>query len=93
MNPDTYNTNLTTLIFDLSETLIAGLLGVEKSLSPILRVDEQTVLSAFAGQHLHGIHWHTFRSFCECRGTLVRDRLARGSLARRSIFDLTRGYR
>ena len=36
-----------TIIFDLSEVLIAGLLGVEKSVSAHLGIPEDQVLSAF----------------------------------------------
>jgi putative hydrolase of the HAD superfamily len=38
---------LTTLIFDLSEVLIAGLLGAEKSVSAYLDIPEEQVLAAF----------------------------------------------
>jgi len=44
-----------TLIFDLSEVLIAGLLGIEKPLAARLRIDEPTVLPAFAGQFLEDL--------------------------------------
>lgn len=44
-----------TLIFDLSEVLIAGLLGIEKPLAVRLQLDPQAVLSAFAGQPLQDI--------------------------------------
>ena len=44
-----------TLIFDLSEVLIAGLLGIEKPLAARLQIDEQTVLPAFAGQLLEDL--------------------------------------
>jgi FMN phosphatase YigB (HAD superfamily) len=40
---------LHTIIFDLSEVLIAGLLGVEKVLSPLLNVPEDTILPALGG--------------------------------------------
>ena len=38
-----------TIVFDLSEVLIAGLLGVEKVLSPLLHVPEETILPALGG--------------------------------------------
>ena len=44
-----------TLIFDLSEVLIAGLLGIEKPLAARLQIDEQAVLPAFAGQLLEDL--------------------------------------
>jgi HAD superfamily hydrolase (TIGR01509 family) len=44
-----------TLIFDLSEVLIAGLLGIEKPLAARLQIDEQTVVPAFAGQLLEDL--------------------------------------
>jgi HAD superfamily hydrolase (TIGR01509 family) len=44
-----------TLIFDLSEVLIAGLLGIEKPLAVRLQLDPKVVLRAFAGQPLQDI--------------------------------------
>jgi len=44
-----------TLIFDLSEVLIAGLVGIEKPLSRKLGISEQSVLPAFAGDHLDAV--------------------------------------
>lgn len=52
-----------TLIFDLSEVLIAGLFGIERPLAARLHIDEKTVLPAFAGQLLHDL----------CCGTLSED--------------------
>lgn len=52
-----------TLIFDLSEVFIAGLLGIEKPLAARLRLDEQTVLPAFAGRLLEDL----------CCGRLTED--------------------
>lgn len=37
------------IIFDLSEVLIAGLVGVEQELSPLLSVPEEQILSYFSG--------------------------------------------
>jgi len=42
----------TTIIFDLSEVIIAGLLGVEKPLSEKLCVNENLILPAFGGELL-----------------------------------------
>lgn len=42
-----------TLIFDLSEVLIAGLLGIEEPLATRLNIDAKAILPAFAGQPLH----------------------------------------
>lgn len=50
-----YNVTPTTLIFDLSEVLIAGLVGVEKILSSIMRVGRETILPAFAENGLHDL--------------------------------------
>jgi FMN phosphatase YigB (HAD superfamily) len=44
-----------TMIFDLSEVLIAGLVGIEKSLSTRLRIRENLVLPAFGGDHLEDV--------------------------------------
>jgi phosphoglycolate phosphatase-like HAD superfamily hydrolase len=41
-----------TIIFDLSEVLIAGLLGIEVPLAQQLRVPDSTILPAFGGQLL-----------------------------------------
>ncbi len=43
---------ITTLIFDLSEVLIAGLFGIEKPLAALLNVPEEQILPAFAGERL-----------------------------------------
>lgn len=45
----------TTIIFDLSEVLIRGLLGVEKTLSPLVGSSERQVLQALCGDHLYGL--------------------------------------
>ncbi len=42
-----------TLIFDLSEVLIAGLYGIEKMLAPRFQVDPKLILPALGGQILH----------------------------------------
>jgi HAD superfamily hydrolase (TIGR01509 family) len=44
-----------TLIFDLSEVLIAGLLGIEQPLAARLRIDAPAILPAFAGQLLEDL--------------------------------------
>ncbi|HUJ43694.1 MAG TPA: hypothetical protein VLW52_08820, partial [Opitutaceae bacterium] len=44
-----------TLIFDLSEVLIAGLMGIEKPLAARLRIAQRAVLRAFAGQLLEDL--------------------------------------
>jgi len=46
---------ITTLIFDLSEVLIAGLIGIEKPLAEKLGIPEEVVLSAFGGKLLEDI--------------------------------------
>lgn len=52
-----------TLIFDLSEVLIAGLLGIEKPLAARLGIPKRAVLPAFAGQLLEHL----------CCGRLTED--------------------
>ena len=52
-----------TLIFDLSEVLIAGLLGIEKPLADLLQVEEMSILLAFSGQRLQDL----------CCGLLTED--------------------
>lgn len=52
-----------TIIFDLSEVLIAGLIGIEKPLSLRLKVPEEEVLAAFGGRLLEDL----------CRGELSED--------------------
>ena len=52
-----------TIIFDLSEVLIAGLVGIEKSLAPRLHLPEERVLMAFAGDSLQDL----------CRGRISED--------------------
>lgn len=42
---------ITTIIFDLSEVLIAGLWGVEKFIAPVIGVPEDRVWPALRGQH------------------------------------------
>lgn len=44
-----------TLIFDLSEVLIAGLVGIERPLSDLLQMDKKLILQAFSGQHLQDL--------------------------------------
>jgi HAD superfamily hydrolase (TIGR01509 family) len=44
-----------TLIFDLSEVLIAGLLGIENPIAARLQLDPKNILRAFAGQPLQDI--------------------------------------
>jgi FMN phosphatase YigB (HAD superfamily) len=53
-----------TILFDLSETIIAGLVGIEKPLSIRLGVDESSILPAFGGELLGKL----------CRGELTEDR-------------------
>jgi putative hydrolase of the HAD superfamily len=52
-----------TIIFDLSEVLIAGLIGIEEPLSVRLQVPEDEVLAAFGGSLLEAL----------CRGRLSED--------------------
>ena len=51
-------------LFDLSETVIAGLVGIEKLLSLRIGVDEERILAAFGGKLLSRL----------CRGELTEDR-------------------
>lgn len=46
---------LQTIIFDLSEVFIAGLVGVEKHLAPLLARPEQEILPALGGEGLRAI--------------------------------------
>jgi putative hydrolase of the HAD superfamily len=43
---------INTIIFDLSEVLISGLIGIEESMAPRLGVSSSEVLSAFGGEPL-----------------------------------------
>jgi 2-haloacid dehalogenase len=52
-----------TIIFDLSEVLIAGLVGIERPISAILRIPETEVFARLGGPSLHQL-------FC---GRLVED--------------------
>ncbi len=58
-----YSSTISTLIFDLSEVLIAGLLGIEKTLADRLELSEKDVLSAFGSFPLEQI----------CRGRISED--------------------
>lgn len=49
-----------TIVFDLSEVLISGLVGVEQKLAPIVKRPEREILSAFGGDPLVAL----------CRGEL-----------------------
>jgi putative hydrolase of the HAD superfamily len=60
-----------TIIFDLSEVLIYGLVGVEKKLAGILRVPEDTILSYFGGEGLQKI----------CRGEISEEEYLQQILA------------
>jgi HAD superfamily hydrolase (TIGR01509 family) len=51
------------IIFDLSEVLIFGLVGVEKNLATVLQVPETEILKCFAGDGLQQI----------CRGEISED--------------------
>ncbi|MBW2195175.1 MAG: HAD hydrolase-like protein [Deltaproteobacteria bacterium] len=51
------------IIFDLSEVLIMGLVGIERQLSPILKVPESEILPSFDGPLLQPI----------CRGEISED--------------------
>lgn len=44
-----------TLIFDLSEVLIAGLFGIEIPLAVRLHIEDKAILPVFAGQPLHDL--------------------------------------
>lgn len=52
-----------TIVFDLSEVLIAGLLGIEKPLSEQLQVPDDKILAAFGGRLLEEL----------CRGRISED--------------------
>ncbi len=54
---------LKTILFDLSETVIAGLVGIEAPLAQVLGVDEAQILPAFGGDLLARL----------CRGELTED--------------------
>lgn len=66
-----------TLIFDLSEVLIAGLDCIEKPLASRLRADEQAVLAALGGQPLQDL-------FC---GTMTEDKYL-SVITRREQWDI-----
>ncbi|MGD9202251.1 MAG: hypothetical protein PVI26_11850 [Chitinispirillia bacterium] len=40
-----------TIMFDLSEVLICGLIGIEKDLSQILNIPKDTILPQFGGKY------------------------------------------
>jgi FMN phosphatase YigB (HAD superfamily) len=50
-------------IFDLSEVLIMGLLGIQKPLSPMLNIPENKIMPFFAGPNLQSL----------CRGEISED--------------------
>ena len=52
-----------TIIFDLSEVLIAGLVGIEEPISQLLNLPEQTISEAFYNDRL----------FALCRGEISED--------------------
>lgn len=52
-----------TLIFDVSEVLIRGFLGVEQVLTPLLRVSEGRIVRAFGGDMLMAL----------CKGQMTED--------------------
>jgi hypothetical protein len=57
-----------TIIFDLSEVLIAGLLGVEHILSPRLSLPPETILAALGGGSLREL----------CRGLITEEEYLAG---------------
>ncbi|HSB01196.1 MAG TPA: HAD-IA family hydrolase [Anaerolineales bacterium] len=59
------------IIFDLSEVLIPGLIGVEKSLSALVHLPENEILKCFEGNLLQEI----------CRGEITEDAYLQGILA------------
>lgn len=61
-----------TIIFDLSEVLIAGILGIEQALAARLNCDVAAVLGHFGGEHLDDL----------CRGKLVESEYLAKVLAR-----------
>ncbi len=61
-----------TVIFDLSEVLISGLVGVEQKLAPALGVKEEAVLPALGGEPLREL----------CRGNTTEDEYLAGVLKR-----------
>jgi len=69
-----------TVIFDLSEVLIAGLLGVEEALSPRLSLPPEAVLAAFGGDVLDEI----------CRGEITEGQYLARILAREG-WDIPEG--
>lgn len=52
-----------TVMFDLSDVLICGLIGIDKELCPVLGQSRETILSRFGGDRLQGL----------CRGELSED--------------------
>jgi hypothetical protein len=51
------------VVFDLSEVLISGLVGVEVALAPALRLSPHETLALFGGDHLQGY----------CRGEMTEE--------------------
>lgn len=47
--------NISIIIFDLSEVLISGLFGIEKTISSIFGIDEDKILPAFGGENLDNL--------------------------------------
>jgi HAD superfamily hydrolase (TIGR01509 family) len=62
-----------TILFDLSEVLIAGLFGIEKPLAQQLGISEHQVIGAFGGARLHDL----------CRGEISEDRYLEQIIAER----------
>jgi HAD superfamily hydrolase (TIGR01509 family) len=62
-----------TILFDLSEVLIAGLFGIEKPLAQQLGISEHQVIEAFGGARLHDL----------CRGEISEDRYLEQIIAER----------
>lgn len=69
-----------TIIFDLSEVLIAGLLGVERQLAPRVGRPEREILDAFGGARLEAL----------CCGRLSEDQFLAQILAEEQ-WDVTTG--
>ena len=56
------STMIQCIIFDLSEVLIAGLVGIEKELSQELPIPEHEILPRFGGDMFHEIPFRFYRS-------------------------------
>jgi len=68
---------ITTLIFDLSEVLLAGLTGIERPLAEELQIPEEVVLSAIGGKLLENL----------CRGKISEQRYLT-TICEQQVWDI-----